>query len=186
MNKDKIEIVGRFNPIPIYAVGGVSTYESEPIGYREDQRLISIQIKINDKSVKFDHVDIYSLAKYYLNHKPKDWPEVTWSCFQPFTCSCGDAGCAGVWDGIYVRLRKHSVEWRAAKEDGYGFLGKTFFSFDREQYEREFDHFLNFLYFAPEQDIGNLRWTNYVDLGYDEGDETSVEDFFKWLNWNTK
>lgn len=74
MNKDKIEIVGRFNPVPIYAVGGASTYESEPIGYREDQRFLSIQIKINGELV--NHVDIYSLTKYYLNHKPKDWPEV--------------------------------------------------------------------------------------------------------------
>lgn len=27
---------------------------------------------------------------------------MTYSDFYPFTCSCGVAGCASIWDGIYV------------------------------------------------------------------------------------
>ena len=59
--------------------------------------------------------------------------------FYPFTCSCGVAGCASVWDGIHVKWRKNSVEWRIKdKRDGYeDLLDKMFYSFDRKQYEKE-------------------------------------------------
>lgn len=57
-----------------------------------------------------------------------------WSEFQPFTCSCGVSGCAGIWDGVHLKVRKHTVEWRMKKNCGYEFLDKLFFQFDREQY----------------------------------------------------
>lgn len=59
--------------------------------------------------------------------------------FYPFTCSCGVAGCASIWDGVNVKWRKKSVEWRIKdKRDGYeNILDKMFYSFDRKQYEQE-------------------------------------------------
>lgn len=59
--------------------------------------------------------------------------------FYPFTCSCGVAGCASIWNGIHVKWRKNSVEWRIKdKRDGYEkILDKMFYSFDRKQYEQE-------------------------------------------------
>lgn len=59
--------------------------------------------------------------------------------FYPFTCSCGIAGCSSIWDGIHVKWRKNSVEWRIKdKRDGYEkILDKMFYSFNRKQYEQE-------------------------------------------------
>lgn len=57
-----------------------------------------------------------------------------WHVFTPFSCGCGVAGCAGIHDGIAVRPRKHTIEWRLPKDMGYEFLGKNFFSFDRAHY----------------------------------------------------
>ncbi len=62
-----------------------------------------------------------------------------YSLFYPFTCSCGIAGCAGIWDGIHLKLRKHTVEWRVGKNMGYDFLGKRYFQFDRTEYFKILD-----------------------------------------------
>lgn len=56
------------------------------------------------------------------------------SRFYPFTCSCGVAGCAGIWDGIKTKHRKYTVEWRAKREDGYTFLPKSYYRFHKQQY----------------------------------------------------
>lgn len=56
-----------------------------------------------------------------------------------FTCSCGIAGCAGIWDGIHLKVRKHTVEWRVGKNMGYDFLGKRYFQFDRKGYFKMLD-----------------------------------------------
>lgn len=55
------------------------------------------------------------------------------SVFEPFTCSCGMAGCAGIWSGIMTKHRKSTIEWRSKEEDGYTFLNR-FYSFERQQY----------------------------------------------------
>lgn len=62
------------------------------------------------------------------------WHNREYSLFQPFTCSCGDSGCAGIWDGIHMKVRGHTVEWRIKKDAGYDFLPKLFFSFDKSEY----------------------------------------------------
>ena len=59
------------------------------------------------------------------------------SGFYVFNCSCGEPGCAGYWNGIRVKARKKTVEWRVTVEDGYEFLGQNFFSFDKTQYINE-------------------------------------------------
>lgn len=54
----------------------------------------------------------------------------------PFSCSCGAAGCAGIWDGILTKHRLTTVEWRAREEDGYKFLN-SFYSFEKDNYYSE-------------------------------------------------
>lgn len=54
--------------------------------------------------------------------------------YEIFTCSCGIAGCAGIWEGIKVKFRKHTVEWRIPRNAGYDFLDKTFYSFSRKEW----------------------------------------------------
>lgn len=48
------------------------------------------------------------------------------------TCSCGSAGCAGIFDGTEVKKRRHTVEWR----DIDCGLPKRFYRFDRKEYEK--------------------------------------------------
>ena len=61
------------------------------------------------------------------------------SDFYPFTCSCGVSGCASIWQGVFQKVRKHTVEWRIFDKDknGYHFLDKSFYRFERENYENE-------------------------------------------------
>ena len=47
------------------------------------------------------------------------------------TCSCGVAGCAGIFDGTEVKRRRYTVEWR----DIDCGLPKRFYSFDKVAYD---------------------------------------------------
>lgn len=47
------------------------------------------------------------------------------------TCSCGNAGCAGIFDGTAVKRRRYTVEWR----DMDCGLPKKFYKFKRAEYE---------------------------------------------------
>lgn len=122
--------------------------ENEYYGTREDDYLtknhrdLMIAVVINDVRIGWNQaVCPYSLALRHMNSQA-NWKGATWSVFQPFTCSCGVSACADVYDGIYVKARKYSVEWRAKREDGYGFLPKTFFNFERKAYEKPFKDML--------------------------------------------
>lgn len=159
MNKDTVEIIGSWEDVS-----------------RDNCLLLTIQIKLNGGVVEWNDIDIYSLALYWMNHEPGQFPEFIRSAFQPFSCSCGIAGCAGIYDGIYIKERKYSVEWRAKKEDGYEFLPKTFFSFEKHHYASAFNKF--FFWLMTQEDVDKKLC---VDLGYYSGDETTVEDFFNWL-----
>ena len=60
--------------------------------------------------------------------------EKEYSSFYPFTCSCGVAGCNGIFDGVHLKVMGRSVEWRVKKNMGYEFLDKTFYQFDKQDY----------------------------------------------------
>lgn len=121
---------------------------------------IECTVEINGKQIKH-YTDLYAFLREFVNKSVvsnyadwygesykdtgTDYVAITkaWryklTDFYPFTCSCGVAGCASIWDGIHVKWRKHSVEWRIKdKRDGYKeILDKMFYSFDRKQYEQE-------------------------------------------------
>lgn len=75
----------------------------------------------------------------------------TCSDFYPFTCSCGVAGCASIWDGIYIKERKHSIEWRIPENSGYKFLDKRFYSFDKKEYLSEIERLKQTLKERPDR-----------------------------------
>lgn len=121
---------------------------------------IECTVEINGKEVKH-YTDLFAFLREFVNKSVvsnyADWYGESYkdtgveyipitkswhynlTCFYPFTCSCGVAGCASIWDGIHVKWRKKSVEWRIKdKRDGYEkILDKMFYSFDRKQYEQE-------------------------------------------------
>ena len=121
---------------------------------------IECKVEINGKEVKH-YTDLYAFLRELVNKSAvsnyANWSGESYkntgtgyiaitkawyynlTCFYPFTCSCGVAGCASIWDGVHVKWRKKGVEWRIKdKRDGYEkILDKMFYSFDRKQYEQE-------------------------------------------------
>lgn len=56
------------------------------------------------------------------------------------TCSCGCAGCAGIWFPVTVRKKRDTVQWVGRKREGYpkGVIGtgEQVVYFKRDQYEK--------------------------------------------------
>lgn len=141
--------------------------------------LIDISILLNDKEVKWNSIDIYSLFFKSIDCSTNWETGISfYSAFEPFSCSCGQAGCAGIWDGIYVKNRKHSIEWRAKKQDGYKFLDKTFYSFSKEQYLFALRQLHKNILFLTEV-LGDKF---VIDTGYSEGDETTGKQFLDFID----
>lgn len=162
----------------------------------QNHRDLMVTVVINDVRIGWNQkVDVYDLALRSLDHKPyySHWsgsnldgkviPDAKWSVFQPFTCSCGCAGCAGIWDGIYVRERGYSIEWRAKRDDGYGFLPKTFFNYEKTAYKRAFDELLAQIVGLCSDYPNSIL---VVDAGYCEEQLITGWDFLKYVKENTK
>lgn len=146
---------------------------------------LKVTVVINDIRIGGPaFVDVYSLALKSIDHKPYWYGETkpcgNWSGFTPWSCSCGEAGCAGIWDGIYVRERGYSIEWRAKREDGYGFLPKTFFNFEKSQYKHAFKMLL--------WEIEDLcqEFDLIVDPGHCEEQLVTGWDFLKYVKESIK
>ena len=143
-------------------------------------RDLKVTVVLNDVRVGWGgHVDVYSLALNNLDHRPF-WDgryQEGWSVFEPFSCSCGVAACAGIWDGIYVKERGHSVEWRANPKDGHDFLPKSFFNFEKKQYKWAFNYLLSEI----EHLSNDFDFTLVVDPGYREGRLVTGMDCLKWI-----
>jgi hypothetical protein len=160
MNEDTVTIIGRF-------------IKSE---FLKKTLILNISLTINGHPIEWNYMDAISIASNWNNHQSDFYPEFTHSIFEPFSCSCGIAACAGVYDGIYIKHRKHSVEWRASAADGYSFLPKSFFSFSRKQYEKEHQGFLFWLGMQDDHD-NELR----VDISDHGGKLLSISDFLAWI-----
>lgn len=150
----------------------------------DKHRFLKVTMLLNGEEVKWSRsVDPCSVALKSLDNRPRYgfWGELipgcSWSSFEPFTCSCGDSGCIGIWDGIHVRVRKHSVEWRAKKDDGYSFLPKTFFNFKRKQYEAAVTSFIEQI----KELSADSTFTLVVDPGYCEEVMVTGEDFLNYV-----
>lgn len=136
------------------------TAEYEETGNNVTIYDIDCHVEINGKEIKH-YTDLFAFLREFVNKSVvsnyadwygesykdtgTDYIAITKSWhynltnFYPLTCSCGVAGCASIWDGIHVKWRKKSVEWRIKdKRDGYEKItDKMFYSFDRKQYEQE-------------------------------------------------
>lgn len=139
-------------------------YDVDSDSYVEDGigKILNMEIFINEQLINH-YIDIIAFLyppeivkdtynpvyrKDFRSCKGKLW--MKHSDFYPFSCSCGVAGCAGIWDGIYVKNRKHTVEWRIPENSGYGFLDKKFYSFRKDEYLAEIDRLKQTLKQRPE------------------------------------
>lgn len=147
----------------------------------EHHKDLKVTVVINDVRIGGPaHVDVYSLVMKNTKCK-SDWGD--WSAFYPWACSCGDAGCAGIWSGISVRERGYSIEWRAKREDGYGFLPKTFFNYEKSQYKRAFDGLIAQIVGLC-SDYPNTILV--VDPGHCEEQLVTGLDFLEYVRENSK
>ena len=143
-------------PLEKYDVNGDS-YVEDGVG-----KMLNMEIFINEQLINH-YVDIVAFLyppeivkatynpvyrKDFTSCKGELW--MKYSDFYPFSCSCGVAGCASIWDGVYVKNRKHTVEWRIPKDSGYGFLSKKFYSFRKDEYLAEIDRLKQTLKQRPE------------------------------------
>lgn len=69
--------------------------------------------------------------------------------FEVMTCSCGHAGCAGIFDGTAIKRRRYTVEWR----DIDCGLPKKFYNFDVEQYDATTRKALEYMYGIVERRV---------------------------------
>lgn len=105
---------------------------------------LSCEVVINGETIKC-YSDIFAFFDNILDKgdcKPL-WADKDqrgeYSDFYPFTCSCGIAGCASIWEGIFTKHRKHSIEWKIKQKElnGYKFMDKAFYSFDKSLYTQQ-------------------------------------------------
>lgn len=141
---------------------------------------LSLVVHIND--MKFDNLH-ESLGLWDLIFNAMD--STTWydegkdktdrSSFYLFTCSCGEAGCAGIFNGILVKVRKNTVEWRINDEKTIEILGKRFFSFPRKEYEEATIGIAKRL-LDSEKKVGRKLIIDVDNHGY-EAETSSIQDY---------
>lgn len=118
----------------INLIPAIASYECEEEGTVEHFDLTCV---INGEPINF-FTDLAAFVLNNFNNLVTYEGGYTYSRFEPFTCSCGEGGCAGIWDGIYMKRRKHTVDWRVpGEEQGYKFMPKMFFRFDKDKYDAE-------------------------------------------------
>ena len=91
------------------------------------------------------------------------------------TCSCGVAGCAGIFDGTTVKLRRNTVEWR----DIDCGLPKKFYSFTRSNYFETIEAVVIELY-----DIAKLREISFKPVPEDDILDDYYDTFYNFYTVN--
>lgn len=130
----------------------------------DKDRFIHTTLYINDKRVTspaptketlMDYSadgDVSSYTDFIFrskNNRPrylKDGEKSRYSAFTPITCSCGQAGCAGIWDGVHSFHKKDIVKWKITDPKTKKMLGAKYLSFDKKQYENEIEKIWEFLH----------------------------------------
>lgn len=79
-----------------------------------------IRLVLNGNAIDREF-DFYYFMKS-IEHKMSSLPILT--------CTCGIAGCDGIFDGISIKNRKYSIEWRDIDSN----LPKKFYSFNKTEY----------------------------------------------------
>jgi len=98
----------------------------------ENELILSIKINNAIISHYICPVSILLCSKY----STAIFSGIKHSIFEPFSCSCGIAGCASIWEGVNSKYLKRTIQWRIPKDSGYdSILNKSFYNFSRTKYE---------------------------------------------------
>lgn len=147
--------------------------------FKQGKKIMLLEpiLTINDKD--YSGISLFDVLFNYnvKNYNPYGLPFNLlnkYSFFYPFSCSCGEPSCAGIWNGIRSKERKYTIEWRLNKKDGYGFLEKTFYSFSRDVYETMVKDVLKHL-------VEKLLSKNVVYVLDDSFQDTLADDLKYWI-----
>ena len=121
--------------------GYASQAEIRVFNKEQSSEFTNGELSINGKVVP-GYVDWADLMfNFALNDSHSKWwraernsQDPTLSNFFPISCSCGNPGCAGIYEGIQVRYRRHTVEWVVPVHKGYPAF-KPIYRFSRQEYE---------------------------------------------------
>ena len=89
---------------------------------------------------------------------------IQYSTFFPFSSKWGDPAGFGIYSGILVKSRKHTVEWRV-NPDEYRFLPKRCLKFNKIQYTQALVQLFLNLKSLPSTVLGEVSW---YDDNYNE------------------
>lgn len=100
------------------------------------------------------------------------------------TCSCGVAGCAGIFEGTKSKIRKYSVEWRDIDSG----LPKRFHSFDKKEYMNTIQKCIDIMYdLAKKRESGETpvdaeidRYDLFLSFGTVADLERTLEHIKYW------
>ncbi len=136
---------------------------------------INTELKLNGVALQSDqYINYAAFLIKSKNTKPFYLPEnikaKSRSGFYPLTCSCGDAGCDGIYNGVHSKHKLNKVKWIVTDPVTQKRLGGKYFSFDKEQYESEVSKIWQWLHQNKDlfyQDNVNFKLTSIAeDLEY--------------------
>lgn len=103
-----------------------------------------------------------------------------------FTCSCGVVGCAGWFEGIKVKYRRNTVEWKLIDPEEGNRATKIHpnYSFNRKQYEEAQAQVFRLIsqIIDMKDQLGDFERGHGPEAMYDSHEEFK-DAYERWLNW---
>jgi hypothetical protein len=139
------------------------------------QLRVEWQEKFEGKKQRYLAVEIYINGEHFERSATSVWA-LTHSTFEAGmfhfdTCTCGVAGCAGIWNGVIVRHERGTVVWYAPDHDGGSrnagrILRHRVYRFEYDAYRQEVTACLQKLAKTKKRKKGDVL----VTLGEDPAD----------------
>lgn len=112
----------------------------EPGDEVPEKYVVSVVYHINDKPIDAigSFITIRDLHTYGIKECVELYKDKNYGFLPLFTCTCGIAGCAGMFNSINIKERRHTIEWRVPnRENEYPFLDSAFYQFATPLYKEE-------------------------------------------------
>lgn len=144
--------------------------------YERESIAVDVILKINGEDIK-GYIDPFILKNHSTVdvHKNEKTGEL-YSNFYVISCSCGEAGCYGIWDGVHIEINedKNIISWKVPENMGYEGKGLNLsgYTFALNLYQMIFAEALLTL----EKKLKENEWNQEV---VEVSHGFSVKEFFK-------
>ena len=130
---------------------------------KQYRKFYDVVLFLNDKPIQHDTFNIASvLGAYRCNYAE----------FFPFTCSCGEPGCAGFGREVKQFRKQYTVEWLFPNKETYK-VEKLEYDFSKEQFDLQLDVLKHLIINLSKK--GKLSIANLGDLGIKDNINTIGE-----------